>query len=122
MPAFVSEEGARAWRTMGKHLEDMGVVAHADQGALALLAEAFADWRQAMELIKKEGLTYDSETQNGIIKRPHPAASIRDDAWRRVRAMLVEFGLTPAARSKVSAIADAEEIDPFEMLLARGRR
>ena len=117
MPDFLSDEGKRAWRSVARHLDDMGVLAHADQWALALLSEAYAEWDAARTLIEEEGLTYDSETQNGTIKRPHPAASIRDDAWRRMRSMLTEFGLTPAARAKVTAIPDAEEADPFEQML-----
>jgi P27 family predicted phage terminase small subunit len=34
--------------------------------------------------------------------KAHPAAIMKADAWKRLRAMLAEFGMTPASRSKVS--------------------
>jgi P27 family predicted phage terminase small subunit len=35
--------------------------------------------------------------------KAHPAAIMKADAWKRLRAMLGEFGMTPASRSKVNA-------------------
>jgi P27 family predicted phage terminase small subunit len=32
----------------------------------------------------------------------HPAAMMKADAWKRMRAMLGEFGMTPSSRSKVN--------------------
>ena len=43
--------------------------------------------------------------------RTRPEVAIRADADRRFRAYLVEFGLTPAARSKVK-ISDQKAKDP----------
>ena len=35
------------------------------------------------------------------VLKPHPAAAQSADAWRRIRMMLIELGLTPASRSKL---------------------
>ncbi|EQB9157617.1 P27 family phage terminase small subunit, partial [Morganella morganii] len=43
-------------------------------------------------------------------------AAMKADAWKRIRAMLSEFGMTPAARQKVTINTPAEE-DPFEAFL-----
>ncbi|MGQ7114009.1 P27 family phage terminase small subunit, partial [Escherichia sp. TWPC-MK] len=41
------------------------------------------------------------------------------DAWKRLRAMLGEFGMTPASRSKVNA-KGPESVDPLaEFMKAR---
>ncbi|MGV3843346.1 P27 family phage terminase small subunit, partial [Citrobacter braakii] len=41
-------------------------------------------------------------TQTTLTIKPHPAAMMKADAWKRLRAMLAEFGMTPSSRSKVS--------------------
>jgi P27 family predicted phage terminase small subunit len=45
----------------------------------------------------------DATKENGdCMIKAHPAAIMKADAWKRLRAMLAEFGMTPASRSKVS--------------------
>ncbi len=46
------------------------------------------------------------------MRRVQPAYTALQDADRRFRAWLVEFGVTPAARSKVKADPVAEDTDP----------
>ncbi len=50
--------------------------------------------------------------------KAHPSAAMKADAWKRIRAMLSEFGMTPASRAKVSIDKQAEE-DPFEAFLKK---
>ena len=45
----------------------------------------------------------------GTMKRAHPAVSIRNDAARRAQSLMSEFGLTPAARSRVNVEAPAKK-------------
>ena len=40
---------------------------------------------------------------NGFYEAPRPEVAIRSDAWKRHKSMLVEFGLTPSARTRVAA-------------------
>jgi len=44
----------------------------------------------------------------------NPAVPARADAWRRVKIMLTEFGLTPASRSKVDVEVAGEDNDPLK--------
>lgn len=64
--------------------------------------------------------TYRSETQNGdVLIKAHPAAAMKADAWKRIRAMLAEFGMSPASRAKVNT-AGPDNVDPLaELLKAR---
>jgi P27 family predicted phage terminase small subunit len=43
---------------------------------------------------------------------------MKSDAWKRIRAMLSEFGMTPASRSKVGA-SGPSEADPLEEFLKK---
>lgn len=45
--------------------------------------------------------------------RPHPAIAQRSDALRHLQSLLTEFGLSPAARSKVGANSKAKAKNAF---------
>jgi len=84
----------------------------ADELALEQCVEAYADWRQAMEIIAAEGTHYETTSQSGgTMIRAHPAVAMRSDAARRFQSLMSEFGLTPASRSKVSAQGGEGEVD-----------
>ena len=106
-----------AWDTVIAALEPMGVVTLSDGPALTLLAQTWAEWREARGTIDLEGNYYAA---NGWVRK-HPAVGVAANAWRRVASMLAEFGLTPAARTRVQMIADGDP-DPFDKFRARRRR
>ena len=114
-PAHLSEAARVAWGRLTVLLDRMGVLTEADAYALERLAELYAEIVELSEVLAREGRTYESATQHGTIVRPRPEAAMLADADRRFRAYLVEFGLTPSARSKVRADgASAESEDPAE--------
>lgn len=77
-------------------------------------------YRHHCEILDVEGYTYRTETQNGdVLIKAHPAAAMKADAWKRIRAMLAEFGMSPASRAKVNT-AGPDDVDPLaELLKAR---
>jgi P27 family predicted phage terminase small subunit len=61
-----------------------------------------------------EGRTYTTKTQMGdLLIKANPAVAMLADANRRFKSYLVEFGLTPAARSKVNVNGGKKEADPL---------
>lgn len=63
---------------------------------------------------------YTTRTKEGsLMIRPHPAMAIRQDAWKRVVGLLREFGMTPSARTRVSA-GEASDADPLDEFLRAG--
>lgn len=134
-PSHLSKRAKQVFRKLGRQLDDIGVITRADGLALELLVTAYDEFRDARDLIhdaaaekvfegqtveQKDGLVYKTFTQNGIILRAHPANALATNAWRRTAAMLGEFGLTPASRSKVSAVGSGDEEDPLEKFLREG--
>ena len=118
-PKGVSALARKMWTRIGDELDRMGVMTHADGPALELLVDAYAEWRQARDVVEDLGATYESETEHGSIVRARPEVAIAADAWRRCKAMLVEFGATPAARTKVEGERDAAGDPVAEMLQNR---
>ncbi|EPN8562608.1 phage terminase small subunit P27 family [Enterobacter hormaechei] len=80
----------------------------------------FTGYRHHCDTLEVEGYTYRTETQSGdVLIKAHPAAIMKADAWKRLRAMLGEFGMTPASRSKVNA-KGPDAVDPLaEFMKAR---
>lgn len=104
----------KAWADLVPMLLEMGVLAKVDATALALLCDALAFYVTAKKVVAREGATYESiedvDVGEDDDKRPatkrmiraHPAVAAAGENARFAKAMLSEFGLTPAARSKVS--------------------
>ena len=95
-------------------LDGMGVLTTADSLALERLCDIYADILQLRETIAIEGRTYTTKTQMGdFLIKANPAVAMLADADRRFKSYLVEFGLTPAARTKVKVDGGEEKEDPL---------
>lgn len=113
LPTYQSSEETFYW--LVQHLDDLGVVAELDAIALQMLSDAWEDYCAARQVIKKLGPTYSTTTAQGDeMHRPRPELGMMNGAWDRIKKMLPEFGLTAAARAKLSA---PERLDSLEDLL-----
>ena len=110
-PSWLGGRSKAAWREIAMQLESMRVLTLADRKALELLVDVYSEYRDAREIVRRQGATYESATQTGTIIRPRPEVAIASDAWKRMNRMLVEFGLTPAARSRLSIEPPMTEAD-----------
>ena len=101
-PSFLKAKGKLMYERSVSHLHSMGLLSQIDDTALELLAMAYQEWYSAELKLQKEGRIYETFSSNGAkVLKAHPAAAQSADAWRRIRMMLIEFGLTPASRSKL---------------------
>lgn len=116
-PNWLSATAKEYWHEIGGLLLQMKLISYGDTAALMLLTDVLAEWCMVRKIIKKKGRTYQVLTEGGMTYRPRPEVAMESDLWRRAHRMLVEFGLTPAARSKVSALGATEEKDPLSALL-----
>ena len=119
IPKHFDKQGKYWFKRIGEELDAVGVLTTLDAKALELLIEAYVEYRQHCDTLEIEGYTYRVKTQNeDVLIKAHPAAVMKSDAWKRIRAMLSEFGMTPASRSKVGVIGPAEA-DPLEEFLKK---
>ncbi len=104
------DKQAKYWfKRMAEELDAVGVVSQLDARALELLVEAYTEYRHHCDTLEIED----------VLIKAHPAAIMKADAWKRLRAMLAEFGMTPASRSKVST-KTPDAVDPLaEFMKAR---
>lgn len=114
-PDHLSEQEAEKFLVLTGYLKSMGVAAVEDTDALASLASVLVEIEEDQVLLHSLGSPYYiPNEENGMI-RAHPAVNRIQVGRQRAQALLGEFGLTPAARSKVSAGKPSEQ-NPFAAL------
>lgn len=111
-PEKLSERGAEIFSRLSAILDGMGIASPDDQDNLTMLAQRLEQVELLTVIIEDEGFTYKSEA--GLIKA-RPEVAMRSEAMRHAQSLLSEFGLSPAARAKVTAGKKPEE-NPFKAL------
>lgn len=109
-PAHLDDSGKVAWGRLSVLLDRMGVLTEADSFALERLCDCYTDILECRQLIATDGRTYTVETKEGeILIKGNPAVAQLRAADAQFKSYLIEFGLTPAARSKVNVTPDGDD-------------
>lgn len=97
---------ARAeWDRVSRELLASGLITRVDGAALMGYCLSYAAVVEAEEKITSKGLLV--ETQYGMAV--NPAYGVKDKALRHMHRFLVEFGMTPASRTKAAAAPTGEQ-------------
>lgn len=120
-PDDLSDEAKIEWRRVSVELDRLGLLTGVDRAALCGYCDAWGRWVYARRAIvdaargypRYEGLMI--ETVNGNLI-PNPALGIANKAMADVMRYCVEFGMTPSARSRITASprpTEKDEADEF---------
>jgi P27 family predicted phage terminase small subunit len=123
-PPFITGYAAEEWWIVAVELHHMGVLTRIDLAPLAAYCHAYGQWRMAAETLARMQ-DNDPVMRAMIVKSEYGAAAqnplvyvVRKAASDMVR-YAGEFGLTPAARSRIAAGVRAErEESKFAGLIA----
>jgi P27 family predicted phage terminase small subunit len=77
----------------------MGVLHPIDAQALTLLCTNLGMWRDARDLIDRDGLLLDTELGS---QKTHPAVGNVATCEKVILSLLGELGMTPVARSRIT--------------------
>ena len=99
-PRSFDKEEKKAWRKVGRILLEMNLLENADIIALELLTKTWVRWEHANDQISQYGLVV--KTPNGMPVQS-PYLQISNKCLEQMNKLLVEFGMTPSARSRISA-------------------
>lgn len=114
-PSWLEPEAKKEWKRMAKTLETIGVLTEVDKSAFAGYCQAYARWKEAEEFLSKHGTIF--KTPSGYIQQV-PQVSIAQTYLKVMKDFCSEFGLTPAARTRIQVEPlHTEEDDPMEALL-----
>jgi P27 family predicted phage terminase small subunit len=113
-PAELSAAAKKEWRRIAPELAALGLLAKIDRSALALYCDAYARWLEAIAALQQYGVVIKSPSGYPI---QSPYVAVANKAGEQVRLMLAEFGMTPAARSRVHATQQRQEESKWAGLL-----
>lgn len=121
MPRHLDREARREWKRLVPILLGMRVLTEGDGIALANLCSSYSLLIQAQNLMLKAA----REGKSGLlIKTPNgfpvqsPVLAVINAQMEKVGRLLREFGLTPAARSRITAAVDeSDSVDALERKL-----
>ncbi|PSJ55798.1 P27 family phage terminase small subunit [Pseudaminobacter soli (ex Li et al. 2025)] len=121
-PDWLSTRATEIFDGLVAIASQMGVASASDTAMLAMAASRLEEVEICTALIEDGGRTFVSKVaydEEGRVKsqqiKGHPVVAQRSEAMRHAQSLLVEFGLSPAARSKVSANVPDEQ-NPFAAL------
>lgn len=127
-PRRLNTAAKRIWRELTRQLDDIGLVTKLDGYQLERYCTMFVRWRECEDFIGKNGVTYTLRAEDstryigrlpnggdfiaGFAEYPQVKESHRlDKALKQIEA---QFGLTPAARARLTVTAPEQEDDKTE--------
>jgi len=131
-PSHLTSEAQAEWEQIIPELKTLGLISKIDRAALAAYCQAYGRWVKAENALKAleekfegamninagGGMCYQTSNGNWVM---HPLVSVANKALEQMHKFLVEFGMTPAARSRISVKAGESE-DELDKLLSIGRK
>ena len=120
IPAHLGKLGKESFRKLRDLLADRDFLDTADASLIELWAAAYEDWRDARKEVRDNGVTMEVEgSTGGWVTKKNPAVDVMSDAWKRMKSLVPEFGLSPSARAKLAGSSDEKDEDPLEAFLKR---
>lgn len=98
-PPHLKGEARREWRRTGRRLVECGLMTAIDGAALAVYCQAWARWIDAEGNLSRFGAVLKSPTG---FPMQSPYLAIANKAMEQLTKVLVEFGMSPSSRSRVS--------------------
>jgi P27 family predicted phage terminase small subunit len=100
----------KAFKTLSAVVNNMGNASPTYSHALSIAAMLWADMEDLAAAVDREGWTLESDTAHGSIQvTANPKVKMLRETQREIRAILVEFGMTPASIQKVGTVKKKNE-------------
>lgn len=113
-PKFIGRHGKAEWNRITPELARLGMLTKIDYAALVMYCRTYQKWMEAEEFLIEKGTIFTLkeddvlDSQGNIIKKGKikyiqqlPQVSIAQQCAEYCRKMISEFGLSPAARSRL---------------------
>ena len=115
-PTHLDSVAKREWTRIAKELIAIGLLTSVDRAALAAYCSSYSRWASAEKQIQKFGAVIKSPKSGFPIANPY--VGIANTALDLMRKFSVEFGLTPASRSRLQVEPRDGQHDSFEAFMA----
>jgi P27 family predicted phage terminase small subunit len=114
-PKHLDREAKAEWRRIAKELHVLGLLAQVDRAALAAYCTAWSRWVEAEGKVQQFGTVMKAKDSNNLFTSPY--LWVANKAMEQMKSFLTEFGMTPAARTRVQAVKQDDEADEFARFL-----
>lgn len=104
-PAWLDTEAKKEWKRIAPILRRVGILSEVDEDALATYCTTYARWKEAERKVVTMGMVVKAPGGYPIMS---PYLSIANKAMAQCQRMLVEFGMTPSSRSRVTKVKSEE--------------
>ncbi|GAH65364.1 unnamed protein product, partial [marine sediment metagenome] len=94
-PSWLEPLAKKQWRKIAKELFNLGLLTNIDLSTLEAYCQCYARWRNAEE---KSKVTVFKENEK-VIQNPYISIALR--YLKEMRHFITEFGMSPAARTRV---------------------
>ncbi len=125
MPPGMPDRAKTLWRRLTTELDALNLITVVDGAALEGICRAYDQAVEADQIIKrcqreirKELNTKGPVTASGWYQRLGVQNAISKKAWSQFKVLSIEFGLTPASRTRLSVGETGRVIDDLEAEMA----
>ena len=109
-PAWIDGDALAEWRRLAPLLHRLGLLTEIDEQALTSYCQTWARWKAAELQIRKHGMVLRGKGGFPVIS---PYVAVANRSLAHLKQLLAEFGMTPAARTRVKTEAGPAPEDPF---------
>lgn len=113
-PKWLPKEAKEEWSRLAAELDALGLLTVLDRAAFAAYCVAVARFREASAVLAREGNVVPGH--RGVLRK-HPMVTVLRQSLDLLRAFAQEFGLTPAARTRIEVPERPDADDAMEKLL-----
>jgi P27 family predicted phage terminase small subunit len=122
-PSFITGYAADEWRKVARELHNLRLLTSLDLAALAGYCNAYARWRNAVEVMAEQSV--GSGTRGLMVStmygpRRNPLIAVANEAAMELLRFAAEFGMSPAARSRIRLSPRSSDGGKFSGLLGAG--
>ncbi len=114
-PRHLDKEAKAEWKRISSELITLVLLTSVDRAALAAYCAAWSRWVTAESQIQKFGLVIKSPKSGFPMQNPF--VGVANTSLDQMRKFAIEFGLTPASRSRLN-VDPAPAKDSFEAFMA----
>ena len=113
VPSWLTEAAAKIFSAYQPILEGMQVLTVADRSASMFTSATEAEFIELEQDIQENGRSRKIFTAAGEKWAANPAVAQRSDAGKRLKSLMIEFGMSPSSRTRLETRPKADEEDPF---------
>lgn len=122
-PKHLDRVAKAEWKRISEELISVGLLTSADRAALAAYCVAYSRWARAEAELQRLSAGDDLKSLLTIAAKSkfpiaHPLIGISNAAAKLMKEYLVEFGLTPASRTRLTVDTAPASADPFSEFMS----